>query len=70
LADLGAYSQQEIWYKFFGRKAFLPSNEFIRLFASELCNFVATDKLVCENLLIALCGPSELNNLIENLFFK
>lgn len=59
LAQIGASTQQEIWYRLFGKKDFLPSTEFIRFFAGQLCNLVVADKLICENLLIALCGPSK-----------
>lgn len=59
LADLGAFSHQELWYQFFGKKDFLPSNDFIKILADQLCDKVAINKLLCENILIALCGPGK-----------
>lgn len=57
LADLGTLSNQEIWYTLFGKRDFLPSNTFIKILADQLCNKVVVNKLICENILIALCGP-------------
>jgi len=62
LADIGAQSHQEIWYKIFGMKKFLPSDKMIQWIADKMCNFVVTDKLICDNILMAFCGPSKYMN--------
>ncbi|CAF0886086.1 unnamed protein product [Brachionus calyciflorus] len=63
LADLGAPTNQEMWYNIFGRKDFLPSSKMIEWFADKLCNFEATDKLICSNILVAFCGPTNFLNM-------
>ena len=62
LADIGISTNQEIWYKVFGRKSFLPSSKIISWLADRGCNQVVLDNLFCANLIFAICGPSKYMN--------
>lgn len=59
LADIGINNRQQIWYTLFGRRDFLPSSDTVKWLADKLCNHQIYDKLICENVLFALCGPSK-----------
>jgi hypothetical protein len=59
LAKFGESSQQKIWFLVFGKKDFLPSTQFIRLITDELCSYYVSDTLICENILMLMCGPSK-----------
>ena len=62
LADIGASSKQQMWYKLFGKRNFLPSDTVIEWVADKFCNMVVTDKFICENVIFAFCGPSKYLN--------
>lgn len=62
LADLGAATTQKLWYTLFGKREFLPSSSTIEWLADHVCNHKSGDKLICENVLFVLCGPSRYLN--------
>ena len=59
LAEIGKASNQNIWYSLFGKKSFLPSTSFVQILADQLCKRVSIDKLICDNIIGVLCGPSK-----------
>lgn len=62
IAKMGAYSNQNVWFKLFGRKDFLPSSTKMDWLADKLCNFKITDRMLCANILFLFCGPSKYMN--------
>lgn len=61
-ALFGNSTNQQVWYKTFGKKMFLTSSEFLKWFGDK-CNDPTTNKDICENILTFLCGPTQsLNN--------
>lgn len=62
LADLGAPTTQKLWYTLFGKRDFMPSSSIIEWLADHVCNHKSGDKLICENALFVLCGPSRYLN--------
>lgn len=62
IAELGAATNQEMWYNLFGTKNFLPSSKFIEWLADKFCNQEFTDRLLCMNILFAFCGPTKYLN--------
>lgn len=62
LADLGVTTTQKLWYALFGRRDFLPSSRMIEWLADHVCHHTSPDKLICENILFVLCGPSRYLN--------
>lgn len=62
VADLGKQNHQQLWYHLFGKRDFLPSGKLVQWIADKGCNEVITDRLLCENIIFALCGPSKYFN--------
>ncbi|RNA38290.1 lysosomal acid lipase cholesteryl ester hydrolase-like [Brachionus plicatilis] len=62
IANMGTYSNQNVWFKLFGRRDFLPSSNKMNWLADKLCNLKVTDRIFCANLLFLLCGPSKYMN--------
>ena len=62
IADLGISSNQQIFFKLFGKRSFLPTNGFEKWLADKACNSLITDKIFCENIMFILAGPSDYLN--------
>lgn len=62
IANMGVYSNQNVWFKLFGKKDFLPSSTKMDWLADKLCNLKITDRIFCANILFLLCGPSKYMN--------
>ncbi|CAF0748629.1 unnamed protein product [Brachionus calyciflorus] len=62
IANMGKFTNQEIWYSLFGNKDFLPSSKTLDWMADKLCNFKMTDRLLCMNTFFLFCGPSKYMN--------
>ncbi|RMZ96707.1 lysosomal acid lipase cholesteryl ester hydrolase-like [Brachionus plicatilis] len=62
VAELGAPTNQQIWFNLFGEKDFLPSSKFMEWLADKFCSAEFTDRLLCMNILFAFCGPTKFLN--------
>jgi lysosomal acid lipase/cholesteryl ester hydrolase len=52
---------EQLWNQLFGRKDFLPSSNIIKWFGKHACGNVILDPLICENILLIICGPESKN---------
>jgi len=56
-----AKDPESIFHLLFGYKDFLPSSNIIKWLAKHACGSTIFDPLICENILMIICGPETKN---------
>lgn len=52
---------EKLWHQLFGKKDFLPESNIIKWLGEYACGNVIIDPLVCDNILLIICGPEKKN---------